>query len=192
MLFLYGALQSGGKNQKWPTSGQSGYLTPAVSGIPTAAERGAKSEVVPKRGLGGGRHGPHSAGAKRPLGAVLKGCPYQKKKISSLKDGPALDSHPSVRPRAASDQCFLTAAAAAVPCGVMAALAGPSRRRASVVLTVAGVVLRCVPPGGAELLKGALHPREDPIAHEATRCATAPAPLPLPLPSPPGPARPPV
>ena len=42
-------LQSGGQNQKWPTSGQSGYLTPAVSGIPTASERGAKSEVVPKR-----------------------------------------------------------------------------------------------------------------------------------------------
>ena len=41
-------LQSGGKNQKWPTSGQSGYLTPAVSGIPTAAERGAKSEVAHK------------------------------------------------------------------------------------------------------------------------------------------------
>ena len=41
-------LQSGGQNQKWPTSGQIGYLTPAVSGIPTAAERGAKSEVAPK------------------------------------------------------------------------------------------------------------------------------------------------
>ena len=41
-------LQSGGQNQKWPTSGQSGYLTPAVSGIPAAAERGAKSEVAPK------------------------------------------------------------------------------------------------------------------------------------------------
>ena len=41
-------LQSGGKNQKWPTSGQTGYLTPAVSGIPTAAERGAKSEVAHK------------------------------------------------------------------------------------------------------------------------------------------------
>ena len=40
-------LQSGGQNQKWPTSGQSGYVTPAVSGIPTAAERGAKSEVAP-------------------------------------------------------------------------------------------------------------------------------------------------
>ena len=38
-------LRSGGQNQKWPTCGQSGYLTPAVSGIPTAAERGAKSEV---------------------------------------------------------------------------------------------------------------------------------------------------
>ena len=41
-------LQSGGQNQKWPTSGQSGYLTPAVSGSPTASERGAKSEVPHK------------------------------------------------------------------------------------------------------------------------------------------------
>ena len=41
-------LQSGGQNQKWPTSGQSGYLTPAVSGIPTASERGTKSEVAHK------------------------------------------------------------------------------------------------------------------------------------------------
>ena len=39
-------LQSGGQNQKWPTCGQSGYVTPAVSGIPTALERGAKSEVA--------------------------------------------------------------------------------------------------------------------------------------------------
>ena len=41
-------LQSGGGNQKWPTSGQEGYVTPAVSGIPTAAERGGKSEVAHK------------------------------------------------------------------------------------------------------------------------------------------------
>ena len=41
-------LQSGGQNQKWPTSGRNGYLTPAVSGIPTAVERGAKSEVAHK------------------------------------------------------------------------------------------------------------------------------------------------
>ena len=41
-------LQSGGQNQKWPTSGQNGYLTPAVSGIPTASKRGAKSEVAHK------------------------------------------------------------------------------------------------------------------------------------------------
>ena len=33
-------LQSRGGNQKWPTCGQSGYVTPAVSGIATAAERG--------------------------------------------------------------------------------------------------------------------------------------------------------
>ena len=41
-------LQSGGENQKWPTSGQSGYVTPAVSGIPTASQRGGKSEVAQK------------------------------------------------------------------------------------------------------------------------------------------------
>ena len=39
-------LQSGGQNQKWPTCGQNGYVTPAVSGIPTAAKREAKSEVA--------------------------------------------------------------------------------------------------------------------------------------------------
>ena len=39
-------LQSGGQNQKWPTYGQSGYITPAVSGIPIASERGGKSEVA--------------------------------------------------------------------------------------------------------------------------------------------------
>ena len=40
-------LQSGGGgNQKWPTCGQSGYVTPAVLGIPTASERGGKSEVA--------------------------------------------------------------------------------------------------------------------------------------------------
>ena len=39
-------LQSGGENRKWPTCGQSGYITPAVSGIPTASERGGKSEVA--------------------------------------------------------------------------------------------------------------------------------------------------
>ena len=42
------ALQSGGQNQKWPTSGRIGYLTPAVSGIPTASERGIKSEAAHK------------------------------------------------------------------------------------------------------------------------------------------------
>ena len=43
----YPPLQSGGQNQKWPTCGQSDYVTPAVSGIPTAAERGGgESEVA--------------------------------------------------------------------------------------------------------------------------------------------------
>ena len=40
------AERGGGGDEKWPTSGQSGYVTPAVSGIPTAAERGAKSQVA--------------------------------------------------------------------------------------------------------------------------------------------------
>ena len=41
-------LQSGGQNQKWPTSGQGGYITPAAWGVPTASERGAESEVAHK------------------------------------------------------------------------------------------------------------------------------------------------
>ena len=40
--------QSGGQNQKRPTSGQGSYITPAAWGIPTASERGAESEVAPK------------------------------------------------------------------------------------------------------------------------------------------------
>ena len=41
-------LQSGGQNQKWPISGQGGHITLAASGIPTASEPGAKSEVAHK------------------------------------------------------------------------------------------------------------------------------------------------
>ena len=41
-------LQSGGQNQKWPTSGQGGYITPAAWGVPTASEHGAESEVADK------------------------------------------------------------------------------------------------------------------------------------------------
>ena len=41
-------LQSGEQNQKWPINGQGGYITLAASGIPTASERGAKSEVAHK------------------------------------------------------------------------------------------------------------------------------------------------
>ena len=43
-------LQSKGQNQKWPTSGQSGYVTPAVSGIPTASEHGSKIRGGPQVG----------------------------------------------------------------------------------------------------------------------------------------------
>ena len=39
-------LQTRGQNQKWPSFGQRGYVTPAVSGIPTTSDRGPKSEEV--------------------------------------------------------------------------------------------------------------------------------------------------
>ena len=39
-------LQSGGQNQKWPTYGQGNSVTPTASRIPSALERGAKSEVA--------------------------------------------------------------------------------------------------------------------------------------------------
>ena len=42
--------RAGGKIRSGPQSRQIGYLTPAVSGSPTAAERGAKSEVAHKVG----------------------------------------------------------------------------------------------------------------------------------------------
>ena len=41
-------LQSGGQSQRWPTSGQGGYITPAAWGVPTASERGAESEAAHK------------------------------------------------------------------------------------------------------------------------------------------------
>ena len=44
----YPVLESGVQNQKWPTSGQGGYITPVASGIPTASKRGAKSELAHK------------------------------------------------------------------------------------------------------------------------------------------------
>ena len=42
------ALRRGGRNQRWPTSGQGGYITRAAWGVPTASERGAESEVAHK------------------------------------------------------------------------------------------------------------------------------------------------
>ena len=43
-------LQSGGKNQKWPNCGQSGYVTPAVSGIPHRCRAGGKITSGPLMG----------------------------------------------------------------------------------------------------------------------------------------------
>ena len=42
------SLRSGGQNQRWPTSGPGGYITPAAQGVPTASERGAESEMAHK------------------------------------------------------------------------------------------------------------------------------------------------
>ena len=60
-------LRSGGQNQRWPASGQGGYMTLAASGIPTASERGAASEVAHKwaRWL----HKPCRLGGPHRLGA---------------------------------------------------------------------------------------------------------------------------
>ena len=41
-------LRSGGHYQRWPTSGQIGYITPAAWGVPIGSEQGAKSEVAHK------------------------------------------------------------------------------------------------------------------------------------------------
>ena len=41
-------LQSRGQNQKWPTSGQDCYITPAAWGVPTGSEQRAQSEVAHK------------------------------------------------------------------------------------------------------------------------------------------------
>ena len=41
-------LQSGGQNQKWPTNGQIGSMSPAVWGLPNTSKWGTKSEVVHK------------------------------------------------------------------------------------------------------------------------------------------------
>ena len=42
--------RAGGQNQKWPTSGQGGYITPAAWGVPTASERGDSIRIGPQVG----------------------------------------------------------------------------------------------------------------------------------------------
>ena len=41
-------LQRGGENQKWPSSGQIGYMTSAVRWSPRPSERGRKPEAANK------------------------------------------------------------------------------------------------------------------------------------------------
>ena len=38
----------GGQNQRWPTSGPAGYITPTAWGVPTASKGGAESQVAHK------------------------------------------------------------------------------------------------------------------------------------------------
>ena len=42
--------RAGGQNQKWPTCGQGGYITPAALGIPSASERGGRIRSGPLLG----------------------------------------------------------------------------------------------------------------------------------------------
>ena len=42
------SLRSGGHNQRCPSSGQGGYITPAAWGVPTTSEGGAASKVAHK------------------------------------------------------------------------------------------------------------------------------------------------
>ena len=75
-------LQSGGQNQKWPTSGQSGYVTPAVSGIPTASKRG---------GGGGGNHKWPTCGHSGYVTPAVSGIP-----TASERGGGGIKSGPQV------------------------------------------------------------------------------------------------
>ena len=71
-------LQSVGHNQRWPTSGQGGYITPAAWGVPTASERGAQSQVAHKwaRWL----HNPRCLGG-----------PHRFKAGDKIRSGPQVD-----------------------------------------------------------------------------------------------------
>ena len=60
-------LQRGGQNQRWPTSGLDGDITPAAWGVPNASKRGTKSEVAHK--WAGWRHNPCRWGAPQPFRA---------------------------------------------------------------------------------------------------------------------------
>ena len=102
-------LQSGGQNEKWPTSGQSGYLTPAVSGIPTASERGAKSQVAHKW-------------AKWLPHPCRIGDPHRFRAGGKMRSGPQVGLHPcriggKICPEVAHFWafCYLTPAVSGIP-----------------------------------------------------------------------------
>ena len=94
--------QSGGQNQKWPTSGPGGYITPAAWGVPTVSEQGAESEVAHKwaRWLHGPCRlgGPHRfrAGGRIRSGARWLHNPYRLGGPHRFRAGGRIRSGPQV------------------------------------------------------------------------------------------------
>ena len=68
-------LYNGGQNQRWPTSGEGGYITHAAWVVPNALQRGAESEVAHKWAMW--LHNPyHLKGPHRfSAGGTIKGGP---------------------------------------------------------------------------------------------------------------------
>ena len=65
-------LQTREQNQKWPTSGQIGYVTPTVWGAPIAPKQGTKLDMAHERQVGYMHPcclgGPHFLSAMRNIG----------------------------------------------------------------------------------------------------------------------------
>ena len=96
--------RAGGQNQKWPTCGQGGYVTPAVSGIPTASERGDKirsgplvgkvaTSPVPSRGSpplhsGGQNQKWPTCGQGGYVNPAVSGIPTASERGDKIRNGP--------------------------------------------------------------------------------------------------------
>ena len=69
----------------------------------------------------------------------------------------ALDGHPFFPSQVASDRCFLSAAAAGAPAGVVSAFAERRRWCAGAVLVAAGAVCALAPPQAFSCHQGTQH-----------------------------------